>query len=126
MRFRLPATPTESITTPEPTDPIQCWQVKYKSNPSQPGEPFLGRPDFGGPAIPESEDCLFLDIYVPASLLASGTPPPTTLVIVWFYGGAFILGSKGMDEPNNPLYNGLGAIDAAKKFGRDVIFVAGN
>ena len=69
----------------------------------------------------EQEDCLFLDIYVPVSAFQAQQQLP---VVVWFHGGAFVFGSKAdYDLQQFPLYDGIGAIDAANK---DLIFVAGN
>lgn len=68
-----------------------------------------------------TEDCLFLDIYVPASVLNGNTQVP---VVVWFYGGAYLFGSK--DEFNItqiPLYSGQGVLEATS---HPIIFVAGN
>ena len=39
-----------------------------------------------------SEDCLYLDIYVPKTALNSVSQLP---VYLYFHGGAFMLGSKG-------------------------------
>jgi hypothetical protein len=61
-----------------------------------------------------SEDCLFLDLYVPSKALKGGVKLP---VINWIYGGAYILGTK------DGMYDGTGIIRSA---GGDAIFVAGN
>ena len=39
----------------------------------------------GGPPPEESEDCLYLNVYAPAS----PPPPGGRSVMVWFYGGSF-------------------------------------
>lgn len=67
-----------------------------------------------------SEDCLFLDIYVPAK--AINNPSLKLPVISWFYGGAFIFGGKDQIEPL-PFYDGTGLLQQA---GGNVIFVASN
>ncbi|MCJ1247550.1 hypothetical protein MMC30_004764 [Trapelia coarctata] len=72
------------------------------------------------PAVELNEDCLFLDIYVPRSALSGGPPLP---VVVWFFGGAFVFGSKDLYGPEFPFYNGTGLLRAAQS---GVIFVAGN
>jgi para-nitrobenzyl esterase len=46
-------------------------------------------------AFPESEDCLTLNIYVPAS----ATPTSKLPVMVWFYGGGFISGESRLYDP---------------------------
>lgn len=35
----------------------------------------------------QSEDCLFLDIYVPKEAFSTGAAP--LLVVTWFFGGGF-------------------------------------
>ena len=71
-----------------------------------------------------SEDCLFLDVYAPYSAFESGAADSP--VVVWFYGGAFIFGSKGGANPDSPLYTGTGLMNAAQALNRSMIFVAGN
>jgi acetyl esterase/lipase len=63
---------------------------------------------------PSSEDCLFLDVYVPGKALKGGKKLP---VINWIYGGAFILGSK------DGMYDGTPLV---KQSDGNVIYVAGN
>lgn len=71
-----------------------------------------------------SEDCLFLDIYVPANLTSYTTDLP---VVVWFYGGAYIFGAKNSPAMQNMLYSGVGPIRAAAEgTGDGLIFVVGN
>ncbi|KAK6515175.1 hypothetical protein TWF506_007520 [Arthrobotrys conoides] len=71
----------------------------------------------------QSEDCLFLDIYVPSNLTSYTAPLP---VIVWFYGGAYIYGAKYYKNTQGLLYGGVGAIRSAALHGNGVIFVTGN
>ncbi|QDS71255.1 hypothetical protein FKW77_000539 [Venturia effusa] len=66
----------------------------------------------GGAAT--SEDCLFLDLYVPSNALKGEVKLP---IINWVYGGAYILGSK------DGMYDGTGIV---KNSGSNVIYVAGN
>ncbi|KAK1640442.1 Alpha/Beta hydrolase protein [Colletotrichum phormii] len=49
------------------------------------------------PSGPESEDCLFLNVYAPSS------PPPAEgrTIMVWYYGGGFQFGSA-----NTPMFDG--------------------
>lgn len=68
----------------------------------------------------QTEDCLFLDIYVPKTVQASTSPVP---VVVWFYGGAYVFGSKTQYDPNIiPFYDGEEISMASDK---PVIYVAG-
>lgn len=69
-----------------------------------------------------SEDCLFLDIYVPGHAVRN--PNATKLPVVhWFYGGGFLIGSKDYLEPVLPMYDGSGYVEEA---GGNVIFMASN
>ena len=73
----------------------------------------LGRLLGGGP---QSEDCLFLDVYVPGKAL-NGSSHAKMPVVNWIYGGGFNLGSK------DGLYDGTPIIKAADG---NVIYVAAN
>ncbi|KAL8637666.1 MAG: hypothetical protein Q9228_005088, partial [Teloschistes exilis] len=79
----------------------------------------------GGIPIPSfkaaSEDCLFLDVYVPAKAVEN--PGVRLPVISWFYGGAYTFGAKDQFDPVLPLYHGTGVIQES---GGNVIFVASN
>jgi carboxylesterase type B len=73
----------------------------------------------------EDEDCLFLDVLAPRDILknaGNGTGAP---VLVWLYGGAYIVGEKSLF--GNPagllLRSGLNSIAMASP---EVIFVALN
>ncbi|TID15951.1 Vacuolar protein sorting-associated protein 45 [Venturia nashicola] len=63
---------------------------------------------------PSSEDCLFLDVYVPGKALKGGKKLP---VVNWIYGGAFILGSK------DGMYDGTPLVRQSEG---NVIYVVGN
>ena len=79
----------------------------------------------GGVPVPSSltasEDCLFLDVYVPASALGNSTSKIP--VINWFYGGAYIFGAKDASQPPLPYYDGTGLIQASHS---NIIFIASN
>ncbi|RMJ08465.1 hypothetical protein CDV36_011919 [Fusarium kuroshium] len=99
-----------------PSDGRSCIQI----DPSQLDKPPGGENPINDPAdsYPEtSEDCLFLDLYVPKSVIDNNTPAP---VVVWIYGGAFAFGSKNQ---LGPLYTGQSILSASKY---QTIFVAGN
>ena len=98
---------------------MSCIQIDT-TKPCTPDRPFGDSSPCNHQAT-EQEDCLFLDIYVPVSAFQAQQQLP---VVVWFYGGAFVFGSKAdFNLQLFPLYDGTGAIDAANN---DLIFVAGN
>lgn len=67
-----------------------------------------------------TEDCLFLDIWAPKDVLNQTTQVP---VIVWFYGGAYVFGSKTQFDPTiAPFYDGS---QIAVSSNEHAIFVAG-
>ncbi|KAF7595443.1 hypothetical protein BBP40_006065 [Aspergillus hancockii] len=73
-----------------------------------------------------SEDCLFLDVVVPQKVFNRAqckTPVPKEKlapVIVYFYGGGYVLGDKSVSDPS-------GLIQRSQRGGNDgVIFVALN
>jgi len=74
--------------------------------------------------IPQGEDCLGLDIYAPVDNFDSSTGKPKEKlpVVVWFYGGAYLFGSKRLIN-GTPLYSGQSILAAS---GYKAIFVAGN
>ena len=128
MRFGAPSTPTPGVTPPDPEGFIQCHNVSLGSPKTGLGVPFPGKPNAGADpnAITITEDCLFLDIYVPKSVLDAKPIAANVPTIVWIYGGAYVTGAKNGPGVNNPLYTGVGALNAARRLNQDVIFVAGN
>lgn len=75
-----------------------------------------------------SEDCLFLDLQVPGKAVRD--PDNHSLpVVMWFYGGGYMFGSKSQltgaipELPVLPLYQGTGLI---KESGGNMIFAASN
>ena len=121
LRFQAPTDP-QSSDPPALSSSVSCVSVDI----SQSCSPSGGDLVLSSSCMPPfqtnfTEDCLFLDIYVPTKALESKTPVP---VVVWFYGGAFVFGSKSeFDITNFPFYSGEGLIGAANE---SLIFVAGN
>lgn len=68
-----------------------------------------------------SEDCLFLDIYVPGKALQK--PAQKLPVVVYIYGGGYVLGSKDTYQPTLPFYDGTGLMGQS---GNSMIFVTFN
>ncbi|KAM0343766.1 hypothetical protein ACHAPU_008193 [Fusarium lateritium] len=130
-RFGPSNFPTEKNTSvqepPEKTDCVQFPATVLKNGPG-------GRSQVGAPETTSdikwsgTEDCLFLDIYVPVSAFTKADPKSLP-VNVWFYGGAYAFGTKhvSMDvlgvDIDLPLYSGRSLMKASKY---ESIFVAGN
>lgn len=91
-----------------------CVVMKLTVNLSLGGIPV---PLFSG----GSEDCLFLDVYVPGRALRN--PSLKLPVLVWLYGGAYVFGSKDTMAPHLPFYDGSGMIGQSNN---GMIFVAIN
>ncbi|KAF2008195.1 acetylcholinesterase precursor [Amniculicola lignicola CBS 123094] len=66
-----------------------------------------------------SEDCLFLDVYVPDKILKNAKKKQSAPVLLWIYGGGYVNGQKN----TNPA--GLLAASGSAKQG-DVIYVSIN
>lgn len=70
-------------------------------------------------ALNQTEDCLFLDVYVPKDR----DPNQLLPVIVWFFGGAYAFGSKYPYGTETPLYTGQSMLQSQLD---KAIFIAGN
>ncbi|KAL9594897.1 MAG: hypothetical protein Q9219_006774 [cf. Caloplaca sp. 3 TL-2023] len=130
LRWAKPAAPTQEVGVQDGSygpicvqAPIQGPQLTGPGASSPIGQAL--NQFLAGIPVPSfkaaSEDCLFLDLYVPAK--AINDPSLRLPVISWFYGGAFIFGSKDQFEPVLPFYDGTGLIQQS---GGNVIFVASN
>ncbi|ODA77263.1 hypothetical protein RJ55_06890 [Drechmeria coniospora] len=117
-RFGAPTFPNwRSNTIQRVTQNTSCIQI----DPSQLKKPPGGKDPLGDPSdadLTETEDCLFLDIYAPASAFQPGARPLP--VVVWIYGGAFAFGTKNQA---GPLYTGQSVLHAS---GYQTIFIVGN
>lgn len=134
-RFNLPSFP-DPVRNPmqiRDEEGHTCFQIDTFNNhcegaaqtsPKSSPAPLLGK---SVSSVTEGEDCLFLDIYVP-----DGFKPgvPDIPVIVWFYGGGFMFGTKDQDAywglPDHLLYSGDGFMAAAKSIHKKAIYVVGN
>jgi para-nitrobenzyl esterase len=103
---------------PSPSDPTAVdvfFGIRYAAapegaarwTPPQPPTPPAGTvlADFPGPAcpqagstapLPQSEDCLFLNVYVPAT----ATPHSKLPVFLWIHGGALVTGTGADYDPS--------------------------
>jgi len=84
LRFKPPIAKTSWADILETTAYSACAYQGYSEL-----EEWIGKPG------PESEDCLFLNIWTPAT--DEGKRP----VMVWIHGGAFVIGTA-----NDPMYDG--------------------
>ncbi|TFK91448.1 carotenoid ester lipase precursor [Polyporus arcularius HHB13444] len=123
LRFRLPRLIDSYHGTVNATAfGNQCIQQGAATLSNVPPEileavmPFLGKfaPD---PTVPQSEDCLNLNIYRPANVSADAKLP----VLFWIYGGGFAVGSNA-----TPLHNGTAIVQRSIEIGQPVIYVAVN
>ncbi|KAI9742049.1 MAG: hypothetical protein M1834_000439 [Cirrosporium novae-zelandiae] len=131
LRWAKPATPEYNDTIQDGSYGPACLQSQPNGlnllgslNESPIGgvlNEFLGGIPLPTSLHPTSEDCLFLDIVVPAKALSNSSS--NLPVIVWFYGGAFMFGAKDAYEPILPFYDGTGLIQES---GEEVIWVAAN
>ncbi len=105
--IRFAAPPVGDLRWAKPAPPAQESGVQDGSY-----GPICVQTPLQGIPVPSSkeasEDCLFLDVYVPAKAIAD--PSLSLPVISWFYGGAYTFGGKDQVEPVLPLYDGTGLI----------------
>jgi len=91
--FAKPPVGKRRFTPPEPLEPWSGVRPATEFGPSALQGTSIARGTV--PEGPQSEDCLYLNVYTPA--LDGGKRP----VLFWIHGGAFIVGSASM-----PLYDG--------------------
>lgn len=105
-----------------PAKPAKPWNTTLATTQAKSSciQQFSGNPEankfqqriLNTPAFPESEDCLYLNIWAPSK----PAPPEGFPVFYWIYGGNLQAGHAGL-----PVYNGEGM---AKN--RDVVVVGAN
>ncbi|KAI9814164.1 MAG: hypothetical protein M1832_005975 [Thelocarpon impressellum] len=129
LRWAAPATPENNDTISDGSYGPICYQTAVRSlNLVGPGAAFpigaAANQFLGGIPLPfftgGDEDCLFLDINVPGKAVRD--PSQRLPVIVWFFGGAYVFGSKDGLDPL-PFYDGTGIVRQAEG---EVIFVSFN
>ncbi|EIW58887.1 carotenoid ester lipase precursor [Trametes versicolor FP-101664 SS1] len=124
LRLQLPQPiPRFSGTINATTFGNQCIQQSVPPPDIPPGLPAaistflgIGKPNHDSiPAIPQSEDCLNINVIVPA-----GTKPGDKLPIAaWIYGGGYQVGS-------NAVQPGAVVVNRSIELGQPIIFVAMN
>jgi len=106
------AVPAERFATPSPQPSSKEEKAADKLPPACPQNGGTG---FGATDIPESEDCLYLNVFTPASNLTSPDASGRT-VMVWFFGGGMQFGTASV-----PTYDGTNL-----SANHDIIVVAPN
>ncbi|KAF9640900.1 hypothetical protein BFW01_g12706 [Lasiodiplodia theobromae] len=104
LRWREPQPPVVNTTLIDGSYGPSCIQTGI-------GDPK----NIQGFTGPTSEDCLYLDVYVPGDALRSNDTKPLP-VIHWFYGGGYVYGTKD-------LYTGLNLLQTSRN---SIIFIASN
>jgi para-nitrobenzyl esterase len=79
-----------------PPQPVEPWDTVLKADAFAPACPQARMPFPGAPEMEVSEDCLYLNVWTPASSSKDRLP-----VMVWIYGGGFAMGSTSV-----PTYSG--------------------
>lgn len=79
----------------KPPQPVAPWAEPRECVKSGPACPQQGK-DLYGPVGEQSEDCLYLNVWTPASRVDAKLP-----VMLWIHGGGFMFGSGG-----KPCYEG--------------------
>ncbi|XP_076040258.1 acetylcholinesterase-like [Oratosquilla oratoria] len=90
LRFKKPVPIDPWVGVLEATKlPNSCVQQPYEYFPGFRGE------EMWNPNTALSEDCLYLSIWTPASLMEANRPPSE--VLVWIYGGGYMGGTNTLD-----------------------------
>lgn len=86
LRWKPPQGPLPHWTSPRPS----LWRSDPHQDPAAMEGMYLPRRNARN-SIPRSEDCLYLNIWLPETPLPSGERKRP--VLVWVYGGAFVVGN---------------------------------
>lgn len=89
-----------------PPQPAQTWQGERDATKECAECPQAGWPRGSGLSKTSSEDCLFLNVWTPASATGQSKLP----VMVWIHGGAFVFGSGGGPEFSGAAFTRQGVV----------------
>ncbi|KAI0770567.1 Alpha/Beta hydrolase protein [Fomes fomentarius] len=123
LRLRLPQLLTSYNGTLNATAyGNQCLAQAGPSIPTESPELFQDIVAFatrvgGGSDVPQSEDCLSINVIRPANISVDAKLP----ILVWIYGGGFTQGSNAFD-----VYNGSAIVERSVEIGQPIIFAAMN
>ncbi|KAJ7116473.1 cephalosporin esterase [Mycena epipterygia] len=110
LRWEKPQTPTKvGGVQPANAQPPMCLQGSFGKAPTN---PFPARKR----AVSASEDCLFLNVYVPGNVEENSKSRP---VVVWIHGGGYVIGSAS-GYTGADIYNGN---DLIKESGGEAVVV---
>ncbi|KAG2359255.1 Alpha/Beta hydrolase protein [Suillus spraguei] len=89
LRWEAPQPPsTVSGVQQATTQPNECYQAPAGDSSTNPFESF----SITKRAVSQSEDCLFLNVYIPGNQVVT-TPGGGLPVVVWIHGGGYIEGA---------------------------------
>ncbi|KAH0833389.1 Alpha/Beta hydrolase protein [Lanmaoa asiatica] len=89
LRFQAPQPPLpESGVQPAMQNPNMCYQATFGTNTMAPVSPYgYNKRQSATPA--SSEDCLFLNVFVPGTMPAEPVTTGGLPVLVWIHGGGY-------------------------------------